>query len=268
MIGDAPTLIMLDELAPYLDYAQTRELGQGTLANVVTFALANLFTAAIKLPRCMVVVSNLNSAYQGASKSLAQTVANLFQELRRSAKEITPVALNSGEVFDILRRRLFEGLPNKDVVDRVADAYAKSMDEAVRSRMVAKTPEQFAEEVHRCYPFHPRLRDLVALFRNNESFRQTRGLMRMVSRIVKDVYSDGRPNNVGLIGVQHMDLNDSDMRNEVLPLADLQEAVATDIAGGGQSHAETIDRELGTDAGSQVPSCALRSCGALTPRRG
>jgi predicted AAA+ superfamily ATPase len=135
------------------------------------------------------------------------------------------------------------------------------MDEAVRSRMVAKTPEQFAEEVHRCYPFHPRLRDLVALFRNNESFRQTRGLMRMVSRIVKDVYSDGRPNNVGLIGVQHMDLNDSDMRNEVLPLADLQEAVATDIADGGQSHAETIDRELGTDAGSQVANVIM--CASL-----
>lgn len=261
LIGNEPTLILLDELAPYIDYAQTRELGQGTLANVVTYALANLFAAAIKLPRCMVVVSNLSAAYQGASKSLAQTVANLSQELRRSAKEITPVALNSGEVFDILRRRLFEKLPSKDVVDQVADAYAKSMDEAVRSRMVAKTPEQFADEVHRCYPFHPRLRDLVALFRNNEKFRQTRGLMRMVSRIVRDVYAEGRASNVCLIGVQHMDLNDSDMRNEVLPLSDLQEAVAKDIADGGQSHAETIDRELGSDAGSQVANVVM--CASL-----
>jgi hypothetical protein len=261
LIGDEPTLILLDELAPYLDYAQTRELGQGTLANVVTYALANLLAAAIKLPRCMVVVSNLNAAYQGASRSLAQTVANLSQELRRSAQEITPVSLNSGEVFDILRCRLFEKLPTKDVVDRVADAYARSMDEAVRSRMVAKTPEQFADEVHRCYPFHPRLRDLIALFRNNEKFRQTRGLMRMVSRIVKDVYAEGRPNNIGLIGVQHMDLNDSDMRNEVLPLSDLQEAVAKDIADGGQSHAETIDRETGSDAGSQVANVIM--CASL-----
>lgn len=146
LIGDAPVLILLDELAPYLDYAQTREYGQGTLANIVTYALANLFAAAIKLPRCMVVVSNLAAAYQGASRSLAQTVADLAQELRRSAKEITPVALNSGEVFDILRCRLFEKLPEPDVIDRVADAYAQSMDEAVRSRMVARTPEQFADE--------------------------------------------------------------------------------------------------------------------------
>ena len=257
LIGDRPTLIMLDELAPYLDYAQTRELGSGTLANVVTYALANLFSAAIKLPRCMVVVSNLSAAYQGASKSLAQTIANLSQEVRRSAKEITPVALNSGEVFDILRRRLFTKLPDREAIDKVAVAYAKSMDEAVRSRVVAKTPEQFADEIHRCYPFHPSLRDLVAMFRNNEGFRQTRGLMRMVSRIVRDVFRDGRPNNVHLIGVQHMDLNDSDMRNEVLPLANLHNAVAKDIADGGQAHAETIDRELNSDAGTQVANVLL-----------
>ncbi len=85
--------------------------------------------------------------------------------------------------------------------------------------------------------------------------------MRMVSRIVKDIYSESHPNNVGLIGVQHMDLNDSDMRNEVLPLSDLQEAVAIDIADGGQSHAETIDRELGSDAGSQVANVIM--CASL-----
>lgn len=257
LIGDRPTLIMLDELAPYLDNAQTRELGSGTLANVVTYALANLFSAALKLPRCMIIVSNLSGAYQGATKTLAQTIGNLTQELRRSAKEITPVALNSGEIFDILRRRLFTKLPDRDTIDRVAVAYAKTMDEAVRSRVVAKTPEQFSEEIHRCYPFHPSFRDLVALFRNNENFRQTRGLMRLASRIVRDVYRDARPNSVFLVGVQHMDLNDPDMRNEVLPLADLHNAVAHDIADGGQAHAETIDRELNSDAGTQVANVIL-----------
>ncbi|MGD0109022.1 MAG: DUF499 domain-containing protein [Rhodopila sp.] len=261
LIGDAPVLILLDEVAPYLDYAQTREYGRATLANIVTFALANLFAAAIKLPRCMVVVSNLTAAYQGASRSLAQTVADLSQELRRSAKEITPVALNSGEVFDILRCRLFEKLPDSSVIDSVADAYAQAMNEAVRSRMVSRTPEQFAEEVHRCYPFHPRLRDLIALFRNNERFRQTRGLMRMVSRIVMDVYTEVRPGQPYLIGVQKMDLNDSDMRNEVLPLSDLQEAVAKDIADGSHAHAEAIDREVGSDAGTQVANIIL--CASL-----
>jgi hypothetical protein len=257
MIGDEPTLILLDELPPWLDNAQTVAIGQGTLANVATYALGTLVSAAAKLPRTCVIVSNLSAAYQGASKNLAHVLSNLEQEVRRGAKEITPVALNSGEIFDILRRRLFVEVARREQIDEVADAYAKSMDEAVRSRMIAKTPEQFAEEVHRCYPFHPRLRDLVALFRNNEKFRQTRGLLRLVSRVVRDVWAEGRPNNIHLIGVQHMDLNDADMRNEVLPLSDLQEAVAKDIADGGQAKAETIDRELGSDAGSQVANVVL-----------
>lgn len=158
LIGHEPTLILLDELPPWLDNAQTIAIGQGTLANVATYALANLLSAASKLPRTMVVVSNLSAAYQGASKSLAQILSNLEQEVRRGAKEITPVALNSNEIFEILRRRLFEALPDRAHIDRVADAYAKAMDEAVRSRMVGKTPEQFADEIHRCYPPPPSTR--------------------------------------------------------------------------------------------------------------
>lgn len=92
-------------------------------------------------------------------------MSNLSQEVRRSAKEITPVALNTGEVFDILRRRLFVKLPGNDVIDKVADEYAKAMNEAERSTMVAKSPEQFADEIHRCYPFYARMHDLGALFR-------------------------------------------------------------------------------------------------------
>ena len=42
LIGDASTLILLDELPPYFDYAITRPVGGGTLANVATYALSNL----------------------------------------------------------------------------------------------------------------------------------------------------------------------------------------------------------------------------------
>lgn len=59
LIGDEPTLILLDELPPYFDYAVTRPVGAGTLAQVTTYALSNLLAAALKLKRCCVVLSNL-----------------------------------------------------------------------------------------------------------------------------------------------------------------------------------------------------------------
>ena len=42
IIGDQPTLILLDELPPYLDNASTQVFGQGTLANMVVYSLGAL----------------------------------------------------------------------------------------------------------------------------------------------------------------------------------------------------------------------------------
>ena len=49
LIGDEPVLILLDELPPYFGYAMTQAVGGGTLADVATYALSNLLTAALKL---------------------------------------------------------------------------------------------------------------------------------------------------------------------------------------------------------------------------
>ena len=151
LIGDEPTLILLDELPPYFDYAVTRTVGAGTLAQVTTFALSNLLSASLKLSRCCIVISNLSGSYEGASKELQRAIRNFEQEANRQARAITPVDLASQEIYDILRKRLFKSLPNKSVIDAVASAYATSLSEAVRSKSVAKTAEQIADEIHSSY---------------------------------------------------------------------------------------------------------------------
>jgi hypothetical protein len=45
-IAEQPTLILLDELPPYFGYAVTQAVGGGTLAEVATYALSNLLSAA------------------------------------------------------------------------------------------------------------------------------------------------------------------------------------------------------------------------------
>ncbi len=54
IIGDKPTLIMLDELPPYLENASTTVIGGGTLATVSTYTLSCLMSAALELPRCCI----------------------------------------------------------------------------------------------------------------------------------------------------------------------------------------------------------------------
>ena len=249
-------MILLDELPPYFDNAMTRSVGAGTLAQVATAALSNLFSAALKLPQLCIVVSNLSGTYEGASKDLRRAIKNVEQEARRQAKPITPVELGGDEIYQILKKRLFEQLPGERDVEDVVQAYAAAIKEAEKAKAIAKSTEQIADEIRGSYPFHPSIKDLIALFRNNEGYRQTRGLMQFVSRAIHSVWQ--RPtNDVYLIGLQHLDLNDSDVRDEVLRINDLRGAIATDIASAGGAHAETIDSQTGNDAAAQAATLLL-----------
>ena len=71
-----------------------------------------------------------------------------------------------------------------------------------------------------------------------------------MAAIVRCVWREGRPNTVHLVGVQHMDLNEPEMRTSDLPFAELLPAITKDVARGGQAVAETVDRMLGSDAGT------------------
>jgi len=260
IIGDQPTLIMLDELPPYLDNASTRVIGEGTLATMVTYSLGTLMSAALELPNCCIVIANLSGSYKTQTKALAETISNLQQETRRQATTITPVQLAGNEIYEILKKRLIEELPDESVIADVAEEYAQQVKNAEDGGyIVASSLEQIAEQVRETYPFHPSFKHLVALFKENEGFRQTRGLMQFTARLLKSV--DQRSiDDVFLIGVQYLDLNDEQVRDEIERIAPkLSPAVTRDIADNGNAIAETIDADLSSDAATQVNTLLLAS---------
>lgn len=256
LIGDEPTLILLDELPPYFDYAVTRTVGGGNLAMVTTFALSNLLSAALKVKRCCIVISNLSGSYEGASNQLQRAIRNFEQETNRQARAVTPVDLATEEIYDILRKRLFKSLPGKAVIEDVAAAYAASLSEAVKSKSVAKNAEQVSDDIVKSYPFHPSVKHVIALFKENERYRQTRGLMQFISKMMKSVW-ERQYNDVFLIGCQHLNLNVSDVREEINRISNLQGAIAHDIAAGGASIAELVDSNQSNDAASQIAALLL-----------
>lgn len=270
IIGDQPTLILLDELPPYLLNADTRSVGKGSLADLVTYTISNLLTAAIKLPRCCVVIANLSGSYEAQTKDLARIMSNLQQESRRQAQTITPVQLAGNEIYQILKKRLFIELPDDTLVDSVAEAFAEQVKAAEDGGYItARAMEEVAEEVRETYPFHPSFKNLVALFKENEGFRQTRGLMQFTARLLRSVWNR-EANDVFLIGTQHLDLNDVEVRDEVQRVNQaLLPAVVNDIADHGNARAEEIDGDLGSDAATQVAKLVLsaslsRAVGAHT----
>jgi hypothetical protein len=260
IIGDKPTLILLDELPPYLQNAATQSVGAGTLADMVVYSLSSLMSAALELPNCAIVIANLSGSYKSQTKALAEAVGNLQQEARRQAMTITPVQLAGNEIYEILKKRLIDQLPDERTIADIAEEYAQQVKKAEDGGyIVASSIEQIAEQVRETYPFHPSFKHLVALFKENEGFRQTRGLMQFTARLLKSV-EQRKSDDVFLIGTQHLDLNDDQVRDEIERIAPkLLPAVTRDIADSGNSISETIDDEMGADAAQQVMTLLLAS---------
>ena len=255
--GTNPVLILLDELPPYFEDLATRPIGAGTVADIATRAFANLLTAAGKKANICVVISDLYAAYQSGGALITRALDNARQELGRTERNITPVDLAANEIYDILRKRLFKSLPDKAEIGDIAEAFGRKLEEASKSKTATRGAEAIADEVAATYPFHPRLKNVIALFKENEQFKQTRGLIELVSRLLKSVWE--RPaNDVFLIGPQHFDLSVPDVRDKLTEISGMRDVIAMDLWNAQQSaHAQIIDLQTGKEAATQLGSLLL-----------
>lgn len=245
--GPDPVLVLLDEMPPYFEILNTQQIGKGTVADIATRALANLFSAAGKKSNVCVVVSDLTAAYQSGGAGINHALENARQELGRGERTITPVDLAGNEIYDILRKRLFKGMPGKHAIDEIAAAFGKAISEASRAKVIGRAAEAIADEISQTYPFHPRLKNLIALFKENEHFRQTRGLMELVSRLLRSVW-EREANDVYLIGPQHFDLSIADVRDKLAGISGMGDVIAKDLwDANGSAHCQVIDAETQND---------------------
>lgn len=255
--GDQPVLILLDEMPPYFQYLDLMKVGNGTVADIATRAFANMLTAAGKKSNVCVVVSDLSAAYNTGGKLINRALEDASKELGRQERNITPVDLAANEIYDILRKRLFTSLPDKAEIEDIASTYGRKLEEASKAKTANRGAEAIADEITATYPFHPRLKNIIALFKENEEFKQTRGLIELVSRLLKSVWE--RPaNDVFLIGPQHFDLSIADVRDKLTEISGMRDVIATDLWDARQSaHAQIIDLQTGKDAAKQVGSLLL-----------
>ena len=254
--GEEPILILLDEMPPYFHYYTTQVLGQGTVADVVTRAFSNMLTAAQKKKNVCIVVSDLEAAYDTGGRLIQRALNDATQELGRAEISITPVNLESSEIFDILRKRLFLSLPSKAEVSEVASVFASRLAEAARAKTVERSAEALANDIEATYPFHPSFRNIVALFKENEKFKQTRGLMELVSRLLKSVWESNE--EVYLIGAQHFDLSIHEVREKLAEISNMRDVIARDLWDSTSSaHAQVIDIASGSNYAKKVGALVL-----------
>ena len=77
-----------------------------------------------------VVISDLTATYGAGGAQIGAALSDLEAETGRSAMNLEPVRMNTDEFYHILRRRLFERLPDETGIEAVPQAYGKAIREA------------------------------------------------------------------------------------------------------------------------------------------
>jgi len=241
-------LILLDELPPYLVNAKSMTIGNSDLCTVTITALSNLFTAISKgqLANVCLVFSDLQATYESGSRLLSSSFKELENEANRVALNLEPVALNTDEVYDILRKRLFSKCPemSDSAVNEIAIAYKEALVNAGKSGLTGYTGDSIFLGIKDSYPFHPSIKEIYARFKENHGFQQTRGLIRLMRQVVRGFFNSGNADKNYLINVFDIDLNDRGMLSLIKQIKpSLEAAISHDIAQGGKSVSEVIDKQ-------------------------
>ena len=207
-----PSLILIDELADYCVKASGISVGGGTLFNQTNSFIQTLTEVVASVPKTVLIVTLPASATEVAASAIGQEVlSSLETRVVRVGTSVKPV--DDEEIFEVVRRRLFERIIDPEMIDAVAKQY-QSMYHNRRSDLPAQADNvAYANKIRKSYPFHPELVDMFRLrWGNDPRFQRTRGVLRLLASIVQDLWR--RKDN---LGGSHALIHTSDVNLENLP---------------------------------------------------
>lgn len=201
IIRYSPSLILIDEWVAYARQLVTdKELPSGSFETQFTFA-QSLTEIVRSVPGVMLVVSipASDSGADGRGSDIEIGGANgqlaldrLQNVIRRVADQWRPSSKD--ESFEIVRRRLFQA-PNAEGLTTIS-AVARSFMTLYRSntqlfpRDAASPNDEYEKRIRASYPLHPELLDrLYEDWSTLERFQRTRGVLKLVSSIVHELWA-------------------------------------------------------------------------------
>ena len=210
--GASPALILIDELADYCNRASGKVVGSGTLFTQTNSFIQTLTEVVASVPKTVLICTLPASAREVASSEIGQEILSALEtRVVRVGSSVKPV--DDEEIYEVVRRRLFDRITNYDVIEQVARKY-KDMYHNRRDSLPAEADRvAYVERIKKAYPFHPELIDLFRVRWGSDSrFQRTRGVLRLLASIVKDLWS----RKSSLAGTQAL-IQTSDVRLENLP---------------------------------------------------
>lgn len=250
-----PSLVLIDEIAAYLEQAAAVEVGDSTLAKQTNTFLMSLLSATQNTDQLTVVLSIADTAFHDRAEDVRGLVSEIISEFNsitdRTEGSITPT--EDKEVASVLRHRLFEEVP-ESARTATADAYASFYNGDRESFPESATSMDHRERLDDSYPIHPTVIDtLTEELDSLPSFQKTRGALRLLSRGVHKLW-DSQEDQHDRHFVRLFDLHpsDSDVFTTLVRLfgsvdMDFEAAIKADISSDdGTANAEEEDRKWTT----------------------
>ncbi|OYR54791.1 ATP-binding protein [Halorubrum halodurans] len=250
-IGDGASLVLIDEIAAYLEAASAVEVGNATLASQTLSFVLSLLETASETDDVTVVYSIADTAFEEEADEIRTLVDELNQIGRRQHKTVTPTS--ETEVGQVLQHRLFEEIDH-DQAQSVAESYFQFYTGGDRQFPQEATDASFVDRLEREYPFHPTIIDtLTEKIDTIPKFQRTRGALKLLARAVFYLWNH-QPANYDRHWIRLYDLTPADdapggsidgtLRETLFEFVDLSSAVTADIYSEDENaHAQLEDRK-------------------------
>jgi len=252
MLGDllqaaGPCLIMLDEILVYLIKAGGVKVGDSTLrGNTLTF-LQELTIAVANCPHAVMVAtltSQLAEFFEEGGERVYETLEKVLGRIERVRQTV-----EGAEIYEVIRRRLFEDLGDPAQHRATVEAYWAMNQKLGEDVPAACREPSYREEMLRAYPFHPELiTTLYERWGTIPEFQRTRGVLRLLADVISDLYQ--RKDNEHLIQSGSINLGASAVRSELVKhtgAASVYGSVIESDISGLHAKSPEIDRQLGSE---------------------
>ncbi|MBP7066715.1 MAG: ATP-binding protein [Methanothrix sp.] len=260
-IGEAPTLVLLDELPTYLNLVGSSD--KLLIEKTVQF-VQRLVNVIAEKDRAALVIAIAGDAYFRDAENLRERIAKAMGSsdeaemviaeakqgmddarafIRRKEYVISPI--EETDAVHILKKRLFSSI-SLDAAKVTAASYHE-LYQGIAEPDYLKNAD-YANKIEESYPFHPYLTKLLyERVATIDRFNNTRGALRLLTRTVRRIWSE-KEEDAYLIHPFHIELADSGIRDDLtygVGEEKLRNAIEADVAQeGGGSVAQILDREV------------------------
>lgn len=279
IIGDRPTVIVIDEIAQHLRLLATsgaRE--QRNLAAQTIAALKVMFEAATAAPRARIIVTLATGteAFEAETADVEkalldaeveQTLAEAHDVMERPKGAVGRPA-EDDEIGFILRRRLFAEV-DENAARAAAQAYRELYSTLAQQGVsvggtATDNPAGYAERLRAAYPFHPALIDcLDKRIGPMPGFQRARGALKMLAEAVAAIWHAGA--STPIINLGDLPLDNLTVRSAIttsIGRESLDGPAVADFAGD-TSHAASVDNERWPAERLATRACRAAFCNSV-----